>query len=275
MKEKLINRAIEITTSILEKNAIDCDSPVILSKHNSLVLHFRELEAVAKIKYLGGESPGQHNLLHDYKILNFLNVKKAASLPLKNPISNEFFNIDGYVLFFSKYIPQSEGEFNFTLAFKKLKQVHKVLQSYQLSSLVTVQESLEKLLLQVKEKICEKDDPLLSERTFLVSSFSISVSQCEQVIHGDAQVGNVLRSDNEYLWFDFETACIGDPLWDSATLLLNHKDALTICPDPELLKWIKIRVWNEMAWIFTSHKRGEPVLEIYKILKSIFLEKEK
>jgi Ser/Thr protein kinase RdoA (MazF antagonist) len=81
-------------------------------------------------------------------------------------------------------------------------------------------------------------------------------SSAEQVLHGDAGLGNLMPMDSGWLWHDFEDTCTGPVAWDLAALTASprmdssriveaYRDAvdpaqLRIC---EQLRLLSLTVW--------------------------------
>ena len=81
-------------------------------------------------------------------------------------------------------------------------------------------------------------------------------SSAEQVLHGDAGLGNLMLTEGGWLWHDFEDTCTGPVAWDLAALTASprldgsrvveaYRDAvdpaqLRIC---EQLRLLSLTVW--------------------------------
>src|SRR5205085_10538471 len=91
----------------------------------------------------------------------------------------------------------------------------------ELESIVVIQQWLERLLdeLQPAPWLSSVDVESLRAALHELSPRVFDASGAAQALHGDAGIGNLLRTDKGLLWNDLEDVCTGPVAWDVAGLI--------------------------------------------------------
>jgi len=104
-----------------------------------------------------------------------------------------------------------------------LRRLHAALAEFagELESLVSIQRWLERLLdeLQPAPWLSSVDIESLRASLYELTPRVFDSSQPAQALHGDAGIGNLLRTDKGLLWNDLEDVCTGPIAWDVAGLV--------------------------------------------------------
>jgi Ser/Thr protein kinase RdoA (MazF antagonist) len=104
-----------------------------------------------------------------------------------------------------------------------LRRLHAALAEFagELEPLVHIQEWLGRLLdeLQPSPWLSSTDIELLRAGLCELTPLVFDSSQPAQALHGDAGIGNLLRTDKGLLWNDLEDVCTGPVAWDVAGLV--------------------------------------------------------
>ena len=94
----------------------------------------------------------------------------------------------------------------------------------------------------------------------------------EQALHGDAHLGNTLRTGKGVLWTDFESACRGPVEWDLSCL---PAAAVRARADKPLLRLLRnwrswcVAVWCWNAYDLSEEKREAAAFHLARLRKTL------
>lgn len=108
-----------------------------------------------------------------------------------------------------------------------LRRLHAALAEFggELEPLLGIQKWIERLLDELRPApwLSSTDIDSLRESLHQLSPRVFDSSQPAQALHGDAGIGNLLRTDKGLLWNDFEDVCTGPVAWDVAGLVTSAR----------------------------------------------------
>jgi phosphotransferase family enzyme len=211
-------RAFEAARLVATANGVACDDAVVLAAGSNVLVHLKPSPVVARVMTGTAALHGDMEtwLSREVAVGTFLGARELAVAP-SDLIAPGPYEHDGLWMTFWEFIEldpsaprPTAGELG-----RSLRALHDALASFpgELGPLSDIRDWLDGLA-----------DGALRARLRDVSPTVFETSLPTQAIHGDASIGNLLRTDRELLWNDLEDVCEGPVHWDIAGLVAEARD---------------------------------------------------
>jgi len=217
-------QAVAAAVEVARVNGLGRTDPKILHAAGNAWIHLRPAPVVAQVPKdvvaVRGPSTETH-LRRDIEICEWLAARGCAVGAPADVLAPGPHEHAGVLVAFYKYYER--GAIDDALAGSRLREIHEVLVGYErpLVDLATPIEEPRRLLglLQAGRLLPAQQLHLLRSR--LEAAARHITSWPMQPVHGDAHLGNVLRTTSGPLWTDWEDLCRAPLLWDLACLVAS------------------------------------------------------
>ena len=223
-----IGRALAAARAVALANSVACDDAVVVAAGSNVLVHLKPAPVIARVMTGTAElhADVERWLAREVSVGAFLGERGLAVPPSDvlepGPHQYEgvwmtFWDLSSRTL--SGLLPSAHELGG------SLRELHGALADFpgELGRLSEVRDWLDRLAAELRPS------PGLSpqERDLLRSQLPRADTQVfesplpAQAIHGDASIGNLLRTDNGLIWNDLEDACVGPVHWDVAGLIIE------------------------------------------------------
>jgi hypothetical protein len=221
LTQEALNAVLEI--SALHK--VYCEKPHIISNRANLIIHLFPHTIIGKVATstaLARKFPLE-NLRLDLDIAVFL---MTQNIPVTSPserFKTEVHLCKGFGMTFWKYEEViSEEKPSLEEAQVMLVNMHKALKKYQgkLPIMGILFDEMPQWLFYIeKSSLLQSHEIDFLKRVYQYICSKITLDPLKlQPLHGDAHLGNILKTTQGFKWTDFEDACLGPTTWDFVTL---------------------------------------------------------
>lgn len=213
--------ALRAARAVADAHDLPCEDAVVLAGGSNVLVHLRPAPVVARVMTATAvlHDDPETWLTREVSVGTFLGQRGLAVSPtgLVPPGPHQR---DGLWMTLWDYVPHSPtvpgaGELG-----DALRRLHAALAEFtgELDSLLGIRDWLERLLdkLQPAPQSLRAALHELTPRVF-------DSPQPAQALHGDAGIGNLLRTDSRLLWNDLEDVCRGPVEWDVAGVVASAR----------------------------------------------------
>jgi hypothetical protein len=208
-------RALQAARDVADAYDLPSEDAVVLAGGSNVLVHLKPTPVVARVMTATAmlHDDLETWLARELAVGAFLGERGLAVSPtrLLPPGPHER---DGLWMTFWDYVPhdRSGGVPSADELGDSLRRLHAALAEFtgELDSLRTIRDWLEGLLDETEPA------PSLRARLDELTPLVFDSSRPAQALHGDAGIGNLLRTDNGLLWNDLEDVCTGPVEWDVA-----------------------------------------------------------
>jgi len=234
--------------------------PLILADGANVIVHLRPSPVVAKV---AASTPAVRAdvgawLQRELDLALFLERAGAPVMAPSREVPATVHHRDGHVMSFWTYLkPDGPGLADEGTVGSMLRDLHAVLRTYPGSLPVLAPlGDIPAFLARPQTLLAAADVCLLTETYTRLTGDLASAAAPEQVLHGDAGVGNLMAADGRWVWHDFEDTCSGPVAWDlaatTASPRLDRSRILAAYGDPvdpvqlrtcEQLRRLSLTIW--------------------------------
>lgn len=219
-------RALRAARAVADAYDLPCDDAVVLAGGSNVLVHLKPTPAVARVMTATAllHDDAESWLAREVTVGAFLAKRGLAVSPTRllppGPHQRDelWMTVWDYVPHDSSGSLPRASELG-----DSLRRLHAALAEFagELESLVSIQQWLERLLdeLQPAPWLSSVDIESLRASLYELTPRVFDSSQPAQALHGDAGIGNLLRTDKGLLWNDLEDVCTGPVAWDVAGLV--------------------------------------------------------
>ena len=271
MTPTISDAAVRAAVTVAARFTINSTEPVVLADGANIIVHLRPAPVVAKVAASTPEVRPrvQDWLQRELDVSAFLAAEGAPVVPPSPELPATTHHGDGHVMSFWRYLPPADPSRALradeeTIG-SMLRDLHAVLRSYPkaLPELVPLQD-IPAFLARPQTRVNEECKAALAAAyTRLTAQLTQAKDRQDrqewQALHGDASAGNLMATDQGWLWHDFEDTCSGPVAWDlAASTSSQHQDGpriLAAYRDPvdpkelavcEQLRWLHLTVWYNL-----------------------------
>jgi Phosphotransferase enzyme family len=264
-------RALKAALAVATAQGLACERAVVVQSRSNVLVHLRPAPVVARVMtgtVVLHDDPRRW-LEREVSILRFLAPSGLAVAP--SPlIAAGPFEYDGLWMTFSEWVPdvQPEGPpADATRTGQALRTLHDELRSFkgELGNVHDLRDRIERLHRHLR--------PHEGLDATMISSLRVGLDACDgvfgstlpqQPLHGDASLGNLLRTPHRLIWNDFEDTFRGPVHWDLAGYLMSLR-ARGASPD-FLQRVLKTYGWSdegELAPFIAAHDVYDEIWRLY------------
>jgi Ser/Thr protein kinase RdoA (MazF antagonist) len=252
--------AVNAAVIVAARLGVSCTEPVVLADGANVIVQLSPSPVVAKV---AATTPAVRPdvatwLQRELDVVLFLagtGIPVMAPSPEVPPVVHDG---EGRVMTFWTYLERSgSGLPDETMLGSMLRELHAALRSY--PGTMPVLASLGDIpafLARPRVTLSDADAVGIAAAYARLTGELAQTPSAQQVLHGDAGLGNLMHTDGGWLWHDFEDTCTGPVAWDLAALTASprldgsrvveaYRDAvdpaqLRIC---EQLRLLSLTVW--------------------------------
>jgi hypothetical protein len=216
-------RALRAARAIADAHDLPCEDAVVLAGGSNVLVHLKPTPVVARVMTATAvlHDDMESWLAREVAVAAFLAQRGLAVSPtrLLPPGPHQR---DGLWMTLWDYVPHdtSGSSPGATELGDSLRELHAALAEFpgELDSLLGTHQGIERLLdeLQPAPWLSSTDIESLRACLHELTPRVFDPSQPAQALHGDASIGNLLRTDKGLLWNDLEDVCTGPVAWDVA-----------------------------------------------------------
>ena len=265
MTPAISDAAVRAAVTVAARFTINSTEPVVLADGANIVVHLRPAPVVAKVAASTPEVRPrvQDWLQRELDVSAFLAAEGAPVVPPSPELPATTHHGEGHVMSFWRYLPPADPTRPLrpdeeTIG-SMLRDLHTVLRRYPqaLPELAPLQD-IPAFLARPQTRIDEESKAALAAACQRLTARLTHTSD-RQALHGDAGAGNLMATEQGWLWHDFEDTCSGPVAWDVAAstssryqdgprVLAAYRDPvdpeeLAVC---EQLRWLHLTVWYNL-----------------------------
>jgi hypothetical protein len=210
---------------------VACDEAVRIAAGSNVVVHLKPAPVVARV--MTGTAVLHHDaerwLAREVAVGAFLAERTDLAVPPSDILPPGPHEHDGLWLTLWKFVPHDEQapppepqELG-----RSLRELHAALADFpgDLAPLSEVRDWLGRLLAQLRPSppLTQRDIDRLRFELDALTPAVFESSLPAQALHGDASIGNLLRTDGGLVWTDLEDVCAGPVAWDVAGLVASAR----------------------------------------------------
>jgi Ser/Thr protein kinase RdoA (MazF antagonist) len=257
--------AVRAAVTVAARFTINSTQPVVLADGANIIVYLRPAPVVAKVAASTPEVRPrvQDWLQRELDVSAFLAAEGAPVVPPSPEVPATTHHGNGHVMSFWRYLPPADPSRPLrpdeeTIG-SMLRDLHAVLRRYPraLPELASLQD-IPAFLARPQARINDKGKAALAAAYQRLTA-QLTHTNDQQALHGDAGAGNLMATDQGWLWHDFEDTCSGPVAWDLAAstssrqqdgprVLAAYRDPvdpteLAVC---EQLRWLHLTVWYNL-----------------------------
>jgi hypothetical protein len=221
-------RALRAACAVVGAYDLPCEEAVVLPGASNVLVHLKPTPAVARVMTATAvlHDDVESWLAREVTVGAFLTERGLAVSPtrLMPPGPHQR---DGLWMTVWDYVPHDSSGIlpRASELGHSLRRLHAALAEFagELEPLLGIREWLERLLdeLQPAPWLSSIDIESLRASLYELTPRVFDSSQPAQALHGDAGIGNLLRTDKGLLWNDLEDVCTGPVAWDVAGVVVS------------------------------------------------------
>ena len=257
--------SVQAAVSVAARYAITATEPAVLADGANIVVHLRPAPVVAKVaaSTLAVRPDNQDWLQRELDVNTFLAAEGAPVVPPSPETPATTHRDDGHMMSFWRYLPPADPARpqrpdEKTIG-SMLRDLHAVLRRYPvpLPALAPLQD-IPAFLARPQTHISEERKAALAAAYQRLTG-ELDPAAMRQALHGDAGGGNLMATDQGWVWHDFEDTCSGPVAWDlaasTASQYLDGPRVLAAYRDPinraplavcEQLRRLDLTVWYSL-----------------------------
>jgi Ser/Thr protein kinase RdoA (MazF antagonist) len=257
--------AVRAAVAVAARFGIRSTEPAVLADGANIVVHLRPAPVVAKVAAStpAVRTDNQDWLQRELDVSAFLTAEGAPVVPPSPEMPATTHRDDGQVMSFWRYLPPADPARPLrpdeeTIG-SMLRDLHAALRRYPrtLKVLAPLQD-IPAYLARPQARVNQEGKAALAAAYQRLTA-ELDLAAAQQVLHGDAGVGNLMATDRGWVWHDFEDTCSGPVAWDlAASTSSQYKDGKRILAayrDPvdlvqlavcEQLRRLHLTVWYNL-----------------------------
>jgi hypothetical protein len=224
-------RALAAAQAVAREHGVACDDAVLIAAGSNVLVHLKPAPVVARV--MTGTA-----LLHDdteqwlareVAVAAFLAERTESVVPPSDLLPPGPHERDGLWMTLWRFVshdarapPPEPRELG-----RSLRELHAVLADFSgdLAPLSEIRDWLERLLAELRPSpaLTGQDIAWLRFKLDALTPAVFASSLPAQALHGDASVGNLLRTESGLVWNDFEDVCAGPVAWDVCGLMTSAR----------------------------------------------------
>ena len=265
MSPTVPDAAVRAAVAVAARFGISSTEPAVLADGANIVVHLRPASVVAKVAAStpAVRTDNQDWLQHELDVSAFLAAEGAPVVPPSPEMPATTHRDDGQVMSFWRYLPPADPARPLrpdeeTIG-SMLRDLHAALRRYPgtLKVLAPLQD-IPAYLARPQARVNQEGKAALAAAYQRLTA-ELDPAAAQQVLHGDAGVGNLMATDRGWVWHDFEDTCSGPVAWDLAAstssqyqdgkrILAAYRDPvdlvqLAVC---EQLRRLHLTVWYNL-----------------------------
>jgi aminoglycoside phosphotransferase (APT) family kinase protein len=232
METKIEERALAAARAVAAEHGVACEGAEVLSAGSNVLVHLRPSPVVARVMtgtVVLHDDP-ERWLRREVGVTEFLAPTGLAVRP--SPlIAAGPFERDGLWMTFVEFVegrghhePVGSGDDAERFG-RALRELHEALTPYDgdLAGFADLGRDIERLrrALRPSAELSAERIHSLGERLAVLRESLFAASMPAQALHGDASIGNLLRTPEGLLWNDFEDTFRGPVHWDVSGYLMS------------------------------------------------------
>jgi hypothetical protein len=225
-----IARALAAARAVALTNSVVCDDAVVVAAGSNVLVHLKPAPVIARVMTGTAELHGDAErwLAREVAVGAFLGERGLAVLP-SDVLAPGPHQYEGLWMTFWQFVehdasrpPPSAHELG-----GSLRELHAALADFpgELGRLSQVRDWLDRLVAELRPSpgLSPQGRDLLRSHLQGLTPTVFESPLPAQAIHGDASIGNLLRTGNGLIWNDLEDACVGPVHWDVAGLIIDAR----------------------------------------------------
>jgi len=258
-------RASQAAVAVARRYGLEDCRPIVLQDWNNTIVHLAPASVVAKVSTSPLGQAGSRALTRELAVALHLAAAGAPVVPPSSELPPGPHRHAGTELTFWTLCAHGSGEIDPVEAGETLRATHEALATYA--------GTLPRFTDQLTEVRGVLDDPsalralAAQDRQFLKLMLDELEGRLGRVtfelrpLHGEAHLGNVLKTPSGLLWLDFESACLGPLEWDLSMLPLEALAAFASVDEPLLALLRRLRSLCVAVWCWVQPERAPEVRE--------------
>jgi Ser/Thr protein kinase RdoA (MazF antagonist) len=257
--------AVRAAVTVAARFGITSTEPSVLADGANIVVHLRPAPVVAKVAAStpAVRSDDQDWLQRELDVSAFLAAEGAPVVPPSADMPATTHHDDGHVMSFWRYLPPADPAGRLrpdeeTIG-SMLRDLHAALRRYpRTEKYLTPLQDIPAFLARPQTRISQERKAALAAALRRYTA-ELDPAAPQQTLHGDAGGGNLMATDQGWLWHDFEDTCSGPVAWDlAASTASQYQDGprvLAAYRDPidarqlaacEQLRRLHLTVWYNL-----------------------------
>ena len=265
MSSTIVDVAVRAAVSVAARFGLVTEAPVVLADGANIVVHLRPAPVVAKVAAStpAVRADNQDWLQRELDVSAFLAAEGAPVVPPSPELPATTHHDDGQVMSFWRYQPPADPAGRLrpdeeTIG-SMLRDLHAALRRYpRTKTYLTPLQDIPAYLARPQTRIHQRERAAVAAAYQRLTA-ELDPAATRQVLHGDAGGGNLMATDQGWVWHDFEDTCSGPVAWDLAAstasqfqdgqrVLAAYRDPvdpgqLAVC---EQLRRLHLTVWYNL-----------------------------
>jgi hypothetical protein len=223
-------RALAAAQAVALANSVACDDAVVVAAGSNVLVHLKPAPVIARVMTGTAmlHADVERWLAREVAVGAFLG-ERGLAVPPTDVLAPGPHQYEGLWMTFWQFVEHDAArplpgadELG-----GSLRELHAALADFpgELGQLSEVRDWLERLLVELHPSptFSAQDRDRLRSRLQELTPAVFESSLPAQAIHGDASIGNLLRTDGGLIWNDLEDACVGPVHWDVAGLIVEAR----------------------------------------------------
>jgi hypothetical protein len=217
--------------AVAREHGVACDEAVLIAAGSNALVHLKPAPVVARV--MTGTAvlhdDAEQWLAHEVAVGAFLAERTDLVVAPSDILPAGPHEQDGLWMTLWKFVahdaqapPPQPRELG-----RSLRELHAALADFpgDLAPLSEIRDWLKRLLAELRPSppLTQRDIDRLGFELDALTPAVFESSLPAQALHGDASMGNVLRTDSGLLWNDLEDVCAGPVAWDIAGLVASAR----------------------------------------------------
>jgi hypothetical protein len=225
-----VARALAAARAVALANSVACDDAVVVAAGSNVLVHLKPAPVIARVMTGTAELHAgvERWLAREVAVGAFLG-ERGLAVPPTDVLAPGPHQYEGLWMTFWQFV-EHEASGPLPSAHElgdSLRELHAALAEFpgQLGRLSEVGDWLDRLAAELRPSpgLSSQDRDLLRSRLRELTPNVFESTLPAQAIHGDASMGNLLRTGNGLVWNDLEDVCIGPVHWDVAGLIIEAR----------------------------------------------------
>jgi Phosphotransferase enzyme family len=225
-----VTRALAAARAVALANSVACDDAVVVAAGSNVLVHLKPAPVIARVMTGTAElhTDVERWLAREVAVGAFLG-KRGLAVPPTDVLAPGPQQYEGLWMTFWQFVEHdASGRLpNAHELGDSLRDLHAALANFpgELGQLSEVRDWLDRLAAELRPSpgLSPQDRDLLRSRLQELTPSVFESTLPAQAIHGDASMGNLLRTDNGLIWNDLEDVCLGPIHWDVAGLVIEAR----------------------------------------------------
>jgi hypothetical protein len=225
-----IARALAAARAVARANSVVCDDAIVVSAGSNVLVHLKPAPVIARVMTgtAGLHADVERWLAREVAVGAFLG-ERGLAVPPSDVLAPGPHQHDGLWMTFWQFV-EHDASRPLPSAHElggSLRELHAALADFpgELGQLSQVCDWLDRLVAELRPSpgLSPQDRGLLRSHLQELKPSVFESRLRAQAIHGDASIGNLLRTGNGLIWNDLEDVCVGPVHWDVAGLIVEAR----------------------------------------------------